>query len=631
MCGIMGFYEKNGTADAKYIINMMSTLKHRGPDDQGYEIVGLPSEKNNCALGFVRLSIRELSQAGHQPMWNAKHTICITFNGEIYNADSFREELVNKGCRFRGTSDTEVLLYLYEIYGIDSTLEKIDGMYAFAIYDEEAKKVILARDRIGEKPLYYYENKDVFLWASEYKAFYCHPSFVPELSNENITEYLMYRYISNGETLLNHVKNICPGHYLVLSENGYKDVEYWNISNVNTKGNCFIDRDLFEKWIKEAVESRLISDVAVGVQLSGGVDSSVITKFASEKMKDNIDIFGIIFDGDAYNEEKYMEQISKICSGNLDKIMLNGSEFLNNWKETTYFYEAPMNHPGTVCLLQLNRRAKSKVSVLLCGEGADETLGGYPRFARYMFYGKHPVLSQLYLMLQRIRNKDFLGVIDGLGYEASFVKETQYGNSTLVNKIYPKANTKQVIKKRREILESNKKCGLRKLLDYEIKSYLQDILMRADKITMAASVELRVPYLMPQLIEKECLVADSRLVSPVFRNMSDCMRATKIVLKEISEKHFGREFTYRDKIGLAVDLKYYFEKAETRNYIENILLPGIKKREILDSNIVNCFWKEMLENKKGKDYNSKVEVLWIALSFEMWCQMYIDRSPALSA
>lgn len=621
MCGIMGFHEKKNQVNKKNIIDMMSTLKHRGPDDQGYEIIDLFGKESNVALGFVRLSIRDLSEAGHQPMWNTSRTICITFNGEIYNADDFRSELLNQGFVFKGTSDTEVLLDLYELYGIEQTLEKIDGMFTFSIYDSKKDCIYFARDRIGEKPLYFYENDDVLMWASEYKAFFCHPKFKSQLEEKNITEYLMYRYISNGETLLRDVKNLLPGHYAVLTGSGFDVKEYWNVSEAT---NSDMQQEInYEELLRKAVESRLVSDVPVGVQLSGGVDSTAVTRYVSDKIGNKAQVFGIVFDTKENNEEEYIEAVARRCSLNLEKIKLNGSEFLSNWIDTTYYFEAPMNHPGTVCLLQLNRQAKKKVSVLLCGEGADETLGGYSRFPRYLYYEQHPVKYSIYLLLQRIKNKDLIGVIEGKSFAQNFIKETQYVNSTLVNKIYKNADTRSVIAKRVNIYGQQEEKVLRSLLNYEIKTYLQDILMRADKISMAASVELRVPFLQPSLIQKEGCIDNARLVKPVFRDNSSCAKNSKIILKELVSDYMGESFTYRNKVGLAVDIKYYFEQPDVKTYIEEKLLPGIHNRQILKYEVISNMWSSITKSSDRKS----IEALWVALSFEMWCQMYLDSSP----
>lgn len=257
MCSILGFIEKQHPADIRTVDQMNRVLRHRGPDDDGTAVLPMfGAADNNVGIGFNRLSIRDLSQAGHQPMYGGDDgSVIITFNGEIYNADQFRDELAQNGHVFRGTSDTEVLLHLYEEYGLDGMLGRIDGMFAICLIDKKQDRIYLIRDKIGEKPLYYYENESVLLWASEYKAFYEHPAFVPEIALENLTEYLMFRYISAGDTLLKHVRNVTPGTYMVIDRSGVSKIKYWDFPEPQTTqadkcaGGVYL-RNLNARWKK---------------------------------------------------------------------------------------------------------------------------------------------------------------------------------------------------------------------------------------------------------------------------------------------------------------------------------------------------------------------------------------------
>lgn len=625
MCSIVGFIERDKEADVLTIKSMNDVLAHRGPDDMGFDTISMfGNEKKNVAVGFNRLSIRDLSKSGHQPMYNYDENIIITFNGEIYNADEFRETLESRGYVFRSRSDTEVLLYLYEEYGIDMMLKKIDGMFAICIIDTRMDCIYLIRDRIGEKPLYIYNGNDSFMWASEYKAFYEHSSFCPELETSNLTEYLMFRYVSDGGTLLKNVYNLSPGTYIKITQEGYSDVVYWNFH-----GHLFDDRGIdvqrrYNEELNNAFKSRLVSDVEVGVQLSGGVDSSCLTSYVSTMLDYKVKAFGIVFDNEKYSEEKYMKEVINKCEAEPHLYTLTNDVFLKSWLMTTYFFEAPMNHQGTVGLLYLNHFASQNVKVMLCGEGADETMGGYLRFYEYMVYQKDLYQRTKRILADFVKRGQINTNLIFHKYEDFFIRASQFVSDGRVKKIYKDANIHHVIRKRKRLFERIPGTGLRKLMNYETFTYCQDLLMRADKVSMANSMEIRVPYLSPKLIEFENSIPDSYFLSA---GSDGAMQNTKILLKKRCAKMFGEKFTYRSKMGFGIDLMDYFSLGVVKEYIETIILPGIKKRGILNYKYIKktyqscCFSNSLWRN------DSITEILWVAFSFEIWAQLYLDGNP----
>ena len=425
MCAIMGILENNVNIEA--LKRMAKVLRHRGPDDTGEYMTRLfDAEDENVAVAHNRLSIRDLSSNGHQPMINDQGNVIITFNGEIYNAEDYRAELEKKGYTFKGTSDTEIMLNLYVEYGIDGLLERIDGMYAICIIDKKDDCIYLIRDRIGEKPLYFYKNANTLIWASEYKAFYEHPSFKVELDEDALSEYIMFRYVSGGHTLLRNVTNLEPGTYMQIKRGEIHKVKYRNYPVGNTSKNHYVDdvENWFKDRLRNAVNSRLVSDVEVGVQLSGGVDSSCITHMISEK-RNELQTFGMVFGDRSYSEQKYMEKVVAVCNTKSHMYEFPNELFLKNWMMTTYFFEAPMNHEGTVALMHLNKKASEYVKVLLCGEGSDESLGGYKRFYDNLKERVDRVYKCRELIRKLIRRGT--GDMDSLlnRYEKSFVRETQ--------------------------------------------------------------------------------------------------------------------------------------------------------------------------------------------------------------
>lgn len=528
-------------------------------------------------------------------------------------------QLQEMGYLFRGTSDTEVLLYLYEEYGLEGMLDKLDGMYAIGVLDKKKNCVYLARDKIGEKPLYVYQDREVFLWASEYKAFYCHPCFKPELNEGVLTEYLMFRYITNGKTLLKGVKNLKPGSYLMITPQSAVEKIYWTLPDVKQKETMSKEecKTQFGQLLKKAVSSRMVSDLEVGIQLSGGVDSSFLTYQASQMVRNRLKTFGIVFDGKEYSEKAYMDTVIAKCGVEAEQYNFGEAEFLKSWKETTYFFEAPMNHEGTLGVLYLNKRAKEKITVMLCGEGADETLGGYPRFALFSKLSKRPFFRRARVLRRMLREKDIKGYLPSLwNYQSEFIQANQFVKSKDVRKLYVKANVEGIFRKRKKIMDNTPGRGIRQLMNYEVRTYLQDLLMRADKASMASAVEVRVPFLMPELVEYVCTVPDHFLVR----------EEGKLILKEAVAEIFGKDFAYRKKRGFGIPLMDYFTKGAIRAYIEEVLLPGIQQRHLLEYGYIMRVWKgQVLQYEKNGTYDSsKVELLWVAFSLELWASIFLD-------
>lgn len=606
MCGICGNLSLRNNTKTNIIEGMMKRLAHRGPDDHGMENLSLFKE-DDLGIGFVRLSIRDLSINGHQPMWNDSKTAIITFNGEIYNSEELRANYLSNE-NFVSTSDTEVLLKMYDVYGIDAMLPMLDGMFAFCIVDLRKKTIYLCRDRLGEKPLYYCRTDDYVMWASEYKAFYENENFKPELNIEALTEYLMFRYVSDGETLLKHVRNIHPGTYIRIDKNSLNEIRYWNIGGINTEK---YDDFYLKHLLKKSIKRRIVSDVPVGIQLSGGVDSSLLAALLNDE-RYTFNSYGIIFDNRQFSEELYMRMVDTKLGISTNMIPFKSDDFLKLWIDTTYYFENPMNHEGTLALLLLNRFASNYNKVLLCGEGADELFGGYSWYGKYMYYLNSPIMGKLF----RIKREG----LDALAREMDevFIKETQYIGDQDIKKIFPAQNIIEIIEKRKAILQNTSGKKLRRYMNYDMQTYMQDILMRGDKISMAASVELRIPYLMPELVgyitscEDEAFVKSGRVVK---------MENLKMPLKRYGEKVYGKKFVYRDKKGFGIDLHDFMLQKNTKQYIEDVLLPSMRDRGLFDYKYIENEWRD---EKKRDSINYKTMLLWIIISFELWAHMYLS-------
>lgn len=627
MCAIMGILEKASPVNESVLQNMQAILHHRGPDDTGLQTFKLPYAPygifNYGGVAFDRLSIRDLSQAGHQPMESANKQVILAMNGEIYNSEELRPLLLEKGVKFKGTSDSEVLLQLYLQYGIEKALQMADGAFALCIVDLDKQKVYLSRDRIGEKPLYYYRKEDFLLFASEYKAFYCYPQFKAELNEDAVSEYFLFRYPAGDLTFLKDVYLVKPGTYIEISDKEIKQHAYWTMPAPQENGLSLEDnkRELKE-LISKSVSRRLISDRPIGIQLSGGVDSSYVAAIAREQRTGEIKSFSITMDDVAISEEKYIDVVNKQMDFVPHKLKVDASVFLDNWAKGTWYYEAPMQHEGNVPLLQLDNEAKKEVDILLCGDGADECMGGYDRFPRIMRYrdAKHGLIWKGVQIKNILKGKRHYGSL-----EEYFISLSQFLKDNEVESLRPNTYKKDIRKAYAHRKQIMNQChtgrDIHKYLQYEIRTYLLDTLLRGDKISMASSLEMRAPLLMPELIEFLQTVPESQLVDWTKPFMYD----SKILLKSLCSDVYGKEFAYRYKVGLGLPMHQIFADKRVRKYVEQILLPGIKRRKVVDYEYVCAVWNQVDEMNTCMD--SRLQVLWTVLSFEIWAQMYLDNNP----
>lgn len=629
----MGILEKNGPVDESVLYGMQKILRHRGPDDDGAEFLPFGSENKNLGVGFVRLSIRDLSQNGHQPMWMPNHDVMIAFNGEIYNSEELKPQLIKEGVQFKSNSDTEVLLNLYYNHGVEGMLPLLDGMFAICIYDSRINKVFLIRDRIGEKPLYIYDDGDLFMFASEYKAFYSHPKFKAELNQDAVNEYFVFRYLADNQTFLKHVTNLAPGHYLELSGKDKSKTlhKYWQIPNSQPNTLSFEEnKEKVKDLIDKSLTRRLISDRPVGLQLSGGIDSSYVAYLAQKKVKEPIHSYGVTFSNQKFSEEKYIDYVSDQVGCVLHKIEFNVKDFIDCWRKSIWYFDSPQNLPGTLGLLKLNRIAKDEVTVILCGDGPDEMQGGYPRFATIAREINPSLSGKMAHVLRCLKDKIKKAPVPiCLNNDKYYVNCFRFVSEDFFKKLFPKRGksaSRAAVNKRMEMLKNTPGQGVRRYMNFEMITYMQDILMRSDKVSLASSVELRVPYLMPELIEYSTTIPDEQLVDG---NTSEMMRHTKKIMKSISSEVFGDEFTYRDKMGFSFPLMEFYDDKEVSEYVEKELMPGIKSRGIVDYEFFSGLWQKRhyYRTHGDKDMRSVIYSLWSVLSFEIWAQMFLDKKP----
>ncbi len=501
MCGINGiFHLNNKQVDPNQLIKMRDILEHRGPDDSGIYI------DKTIGLGHRRLSIIDTSTAGHQPFVSENGRYCIVFNGEIYNYQSFYPELKSKGIALKSGSDTEVLLKLYELYGMEM-LDRLNGMFAFAIWDTLERKLTLCRDRMGVKPLYYCIYKSTLYFASEQKALFA--AGVPiGISENGMEEYIFNRFNAGEETLFNHVKKLLPGHHMVIDEDGKtKTTRWWNLKEQIQNHSKIVDqKKWFEETFFESVRLRMVSDVPVGVLLSGGLDScSILSALYHQNFK-NIETFNISFSEEEHNEYGLAKNISDEYGYNFNHTKLENESLYQNVIDSSYFQDEPIMHLNEPHLLAIAKLAKPKVKVLLSGEGADELMGGYVRYkalknpsllkvisqiSSFTLFNKKPRYDKLF-RYSKINNNPDLVIFNGSNVYPEDINKL-YGT-----KLKPINEYRyQILKEAKELYPKNLQ---RQALYFDQHTYMCSLLDRNDRCTMGTSIECREPFLDQRLI-----------------------------------------------------------------------------------------------------------------------------------
>jgi asparagine synthase (glutamine-hydrolysing) len=580
MCGINGILKfSQEKVDQNQLLKMRDSLEHRGPDDAGFFV------QDNVGMGHRRLSIIDTSASGHQPFISENKRYILVFNGEIYNYKSFYSEIKAKGLTIKTGSDTEVLMLLFELYGM-KFLNRLHGMFAFAIWDTVDKNLILARDRMGVKPLYYAFYQNAIYFASEQKALFT--AGIPlEISENGLDEYFFNRFVAGENSLYNRVKKLLPGHYMVLENNGYTTFKkWWNLkSEIENYSLIKNPKEWFEEIFFDSVKLRMVSDVPVGVLLSGGLDScSILSSLYHQDFK-NINTFNIGFGEEEHNESYLAKKITEEYHYNFSTTQLDNESLYQNLLESTYYQDEPIMHMNEPHLLSVSKMAKPKVKVLLSGEGADELMGGYVRYKALKNPSLLKVVSGLSLMKEfnkkprydkllrysNIDNVDDLIIFNGSNVYPDDIKSF-YGRKEMPLNIY-----------RHEILEEAKTLypnnPQRQALYFDQHTYMCSLLDRNDRCTMGSSIECREPFLDYRLIAGLGSLEDKWLFTG---------KKGKFILKTNMENKLPKEIIDFKKVGLS---------APWYNYLTEY--PAFKE-ELNDFAISPIFQMKFLENLDGK-------------------------------
>lgn len=623
------YFDRRKDENTITIREMIALHKHRGPDDSA--VLGVNTEDSitdlhvnkdhdfqkpsNLLFGFNRLSILDLSISGRQPMISGNGKVALMMNGEIYNAFDYKDDLKAKGYVFQSTTDTEVVLNLYMEYGMEGMIQRLNGMFAIVIWDMRIKKLFLARDRFGIKPLYILKEKGRFSFSSEMKSFKALPDFSFELDRDKIDEFLLFRNVIN-DTLFKNIFNCVPGTYLSVSVSG--EIREHTYYDVNNEGANLISREesftKLENTLRESVQRQMISDVKLGCQLSGGVDSSLVTYFAKRSLeKGALETISIKFSNPIFSEEEYIDEVAAKLELQAHKYTMDPDYYFRELENATWHFEQPLNHPNTIGIYLLSEKARKHVTVLLSGEGADEALAGYDRF---IYAVDSPYLNRRFISKLKQNSS---GLLNFLRYyvdeESRLIMESSFGNPYIAANLYPEFDFMSALGKRKRVLKNLEGESLLKRRKYEILTYLPDLLMRQDKMSMAHSIENRVPFLDNEMITTSLNIPGCELV-----NDRNGKKEAKLLLKRLCEQKFGDQFAFRRKKGFGIPLKDFMGSRDFQNRWNNEIEPGINKRGIFQTDSVSK-WISNIESATPVQLDS----IWLMTSFEIWARKYLDQ------
>ncbi len=646
MCGIAGFldgasHKKNNELEA-IITRMADTLRHRGPDDKGVWI----DEKSGIALGHRRLSIIDLSVEGRQPMLSACGRYVIVFNGEIYNFKELRRQLESDKYNFRGHSDTEVVLAAINRYGVESAIQKFNGMFAFALWDRQEKKLYLCRDRLGEKPLYYGFINNSFVFASELKAFKAIPGFSAEIDRHALTLYLRYNCIPAPHSIYTNIKKILPGELLTFEPAGrnIKTCFYWSALDTAKAFNNTVWEKSFEDTLseaeallKDAVKIRMESDVPLGVFLSGGIDSSLVTALMQAQSSAAVKTFTIGFGDSRYNEAEDARRVAEYLGTAHTCFYATAEDALKVIPGLPGVYDEPFADSSQIPTILVSRMARQHVTVCLSGDGGDEIFAGYNRYMwlekiwkkicplpfgirkslANLFYSCssdnfEAVFEKMKLILPRrlrlrnpgIKFQKFSDVLSARDPAEAYLNLTSHW--------------KQPEKVVLGLADKNSALGdnavapaikdfKRQMMYSDMVNYLpNDILVKVDRATMSASLESRAVYLDYRLVEYAWKLPVAMLINET---------GTKLILRKILNKYLPAKYWERPKMGFAIPIDNWL-RGPLKNWADDLLSSEyLKKKGFFDCKIVEDKWREHRKGSKNRQFE-----LWDILMFNSWLE-----------
>ncbi len=628
MCGIAGVLANRGNDLEATLSSMLSSIEHRGPDDRGTYF----SER--FAFGMNRLSIIDLS-SGNQPIFNEDRSLVIVFNGEIYNYQELREFLLSRGHVFSTKSDTEVILHLYEELGEDS-FSKLRGMFAFAIWDTTKQELLLVRDHFGIKPLFYFENESGFYFASEIKCFFSVPGFKKALEVPSLVSHLSLLFTNSVDTLFKDVRKLAPGHCMKVSGVGKVLKKYFQLSVTPTSLTGRQERKQYIKEVlRESVRAHLISDVPLGVMLSGGVDSSLLLALMKEEVGDGIKSFSIGYEegGGLFDERRFSDAVSCHVGSDHKECILTSAMIKDSITKVLLSLDEPFANASVFANYFLSQYIANDVKVVLSGLGGDEVAGGYERY-RGMY-----LADKFFLNTMRPLTGMISGMLWGLKDSATghpfserlkrfflyAAKPPSERYFSFLSKFSLSEHESMFTKRVRDQLEgysesprvwceelyfqSQSSSSVTSSCYVDMHTYLvEDLLALSDRCSMAASLEMRVPFVDRVLIDAFYSLPDSDKMS---------MFETKVLLKEIAAEYLPRDIVYRRKQGFSVPITVWFRDILKPFLLEHLSPESLASVGVFNPAYVNTILNDHLEGKRNYD-----EKLFSILSFTLWCKAH---------
>ncbi len=625
MCGIAGTYhfDPSHPADPALLQKMTERIRHRGPDDEGHYV------DRNVGLGFRRLAILDLSKAGNQPMSNEDGSVWIVFNGEFYGYREHQEFLKQKGHRFRSRTDTETILHLYEEFGIDC-LTRIDGMFAFALWDNRTRELFLVRDRIGIKPLFYYAGIDRIVFGSEIKAILADPSVPRDINPGTLSGYLSFMTVPAPGTIYQNIFKLLPGHYVRISGSSYRSIQYWDIPT--TVNESITEReacDALAGILGTAVRDQLVSDVPLGAFLSGGVDSSAVVAMMRHAGSPSIKTFSISFPGSQVDESVFARQVSQLMGSDHREFAVT-PDLIDTLPKLAWFFDEPFGVSSAFATYFLARLARQHVTVALTGDGGDELFAGYP--FRYSMDSRFSAWKWVPATLRR-NTSDLIGGITPVGppgLRDLLIKLKTYASYLRndADHAYLKSFTffdesQQRLLLRRESVPDPFNVLSRhyervhhgdivnRRLYGDLKTSLVDeMLTKVDRMTMASSLEARVPLLDHRLVEFAATLPGRFKIQG---------RKGKLILKQALQPYLPNAILNRKKQGFTVPMAAWFRHELFEFLNDHLSEETLRRRGFFDPRLV----RRLLADHKDRRADNAGH-LFILLSFELWYRTFMD-------